>query len=98
MPTWDMRLPKEEILGTQQNGIITHWDDMEKIWEFSFYPLKADPKEHIVVLSEPLLSPKVIKEKMAQIMFENFSTPAMYVAIQSVLSFWQIIWCCPQFW
>lgn len=69
------------------HGIVEDWGAMEKIWHYTFYTdLRVDPAEHPILLTEPPLNPRPNREKMCEIMFETFSVPALYIAMQAVLS------------
>jgi len=69
------------------HGIVTDWEDMERIWQQVFYnDLGIDPSEHPILLTEAPKNPKMNREKTMEIMFESFNFPAMFVSVQAVLS------------
>ena len=80
---------KREILSLRypiERGIITNWDDMEKIWHHTFYnELQVDPTEHPTLLIESCFN-QPNRDKMVEIMFETFNVPATYVTNSGPLS------------
>jgi len=71
-----------------EHGIVNDWNDMEKIWQhvYSKNQLNANSEEHPVLLTEAPLNPRRNREKAAEIFFETFNAPALYISIQAVLS------------
>eukprot|EP00301_Raphidiophrys_heterophryoidea_P027626 c9743_g1_i2.p1 GENE.c9743_g1_i2~~c9743_g1_i2.p1 ORF type:complete len:386 (+),score=97.91 c9743_g1_i2:77-1159(+) len=69
-----------------EHGIVKNWDHMEMLWDSVFAEhLEVDPQEHFVVVTEPPLNPREHKEKLAEIMFEAFCVPGIYVGMQALL-------------
>uniref|UniRef100_A0A0K8SC58 Beta-centractin n=1 Tax=Lygus hesperus TaxID=30085 RepID=A0A0K8SC58_LYGHE len=71
-----------------EHGIVTDWNDMERIWQYVYGndQLQTFSEEHPVLLTEAPLNPKKNREKAAEIFFESFNVPALYVSMQAVLS------------
>ncbi len=70
-----------------QDGIIESWDLMEKFWHQSIYDyLKCDPQEHNFVLTEPPMNPPENRENIAEIFFETFNVPGLYIGVQAVFA------------
>jgi len=64
------------------SGIVTSWEEMEKVWEYCFTnELRVDAAEHKVLLTEAPGNPKANREKMTSLMFETFNVQGLYVAI-----------------
>jgi actin-related protein 3 len=68
-----------------RHGIVENWDHMEKYWQRCIYQyLKCDPEEHYFLLTEPPLNTPENREYTAEIMFETFNVPGLYIAVQAV--------------
>jgi actin-related protein 2 len=75
-------------MGAQmENGIVKKWDDMQHLWDFTFYEkLKIDPAGRKILLTEPPMNPLKNREQMCEVMFERYGFGGVYVAIQAVLA------------
>jgi len=70
-----------------RHGIVDNWDNMEKYWQRCIYEyLNCDPEEHYMLLTEPPMNTPENREYTAEIMFETFNVPGLYIAVQAVLA------------
>lgn len=68
-------------------GQVENWDLMERFMEqVIFKYLRAEPEDHYFLLTEPPLNKPENREYMAEIMFESFNVPGLYIAVQAVLA------------
>lgn len=70
-----------------EEGIVKNWDDMEHLWNYTFYDkLGIDPRENKILLTEPPLNPSNNRKQLVQTMFEKYSFDGVNVSIQAMLS------------
>ncbi|XP_034359778.1 actin-related protein T2 [Arvicanthis niloticus] len=70
-----------------ERGLVTSWDDAEKLWRHLFeWELGVKPNERPVLMTEPSLNPRENREKTVEVMFETFDVPAFYLSDQAVLA------------
>jgi len=76
-----------QISYPMENGIITKWEDMLHLWDYTFTEkLQIDPTGREILLTEPPMNPLSNREKMCEVMFERYGFGGVYVAIQAVLA------------
>ncbi|KAJ8025418.1 Alpha-centractin [Holothuria leucospilota] len=71
-----------------EHGIIKDWNDMERIWHFIYSKdqLQTFSEEHPVLLTEAPLNPRKNRERAAEVFFETFNVPALFISMQAILS------------
>ena len=77
-----------EVSYPMKNGIVTDWEDMERIWSHAFARLNVldDLSERNVLLTEAPMNPKRNRERMCEITFERFRAKGVFVHVQAVLT------------
>lgn len=68
-----------------EHGVMK-WDEMETIWNYTFKTLNVNPVDQPILLAESPRISQESSEKMTQIMFETFETPAFFLGNQASLS------------
>jgi len=70
-----------------RRGEVDNWTHMEKLWQHCIFRyLRTDPEDHYFCLTEPPLNPPENREFTAEVMFETFNIPGLYIGTQAVLA------------
>jgi len=76
-----------DIFYPVRHGQIENWTHMEYFWEQCIFKyLRCEPEDHYFLLTEPPLNAPENREYTAEIMFETFNVPGLYIAVQAVLA------------
>ncbi|EDR13894.1 actin-related protein Arp2 [Laccaria bicolor S238N-H82] len=76
-----------QVTQPMEHGIVKNWEDMKHLWDYTFdEKLKVNTRGRKVLLTEPPMNPKVNRQRMCQVMFEEYGFQGVYVAIQAVLT------------
>uniref|UniRef100_A0A158P990 Actin-related protein 2 n=1 Tax=Angiostrongylus cantonensis TaxID=6313 RepID=A0A158P990_ANGCA len=77
-----------DISYPMENGIVRNWEEMGHVWDYTFGPdkLDIDPKDCKLLLTEPPLNPSNNRERLFQVMFEQYGFNSLHVSVQAVLT------------
>lgn len=76
--------PNANIL---KDGEVQDWNKMEQFWEQCLFKyLRCDPEDHAILLTESPLNSPDNREFTAEIMFETFNVPYLYISSSAVLT------------
>jgi len=70
-----------------KHGQVENWSYMERFWAHCIFKyLRCEPEDHYFLLTEPPLNSPENREYTAEVMFETFNVPGLYIAVQAVLA------------
>jgi hypothetical protein len=76
-----------QVTQPMEHGIVRNWEDMKYLWDYTFdEKLKINPQGRKILLTEPPMNPRANRQRMCQVMFEDYGFSGVYVAIQAVLT------------
>uniref|UniRef100_A0A2K2C453 Actin-related protein 7 n=1 Tax=Populus trichocarpa TaxID=3694 RepID=A0A2K2C453_POPTR len=73
-------------------GHIRNWDAMEDLLQYVLYGGLdwEEGNEGQILFTEPLCTPKAVREQLVQLMFETFNVSGFYASEQAVLSLYAV--------
>nr|AGM32340.1 actin-like protein [Coptotermes formosanus] len=81
------KAPLYTPINIMKAGQCENWDAMEQFWEHCFFRyLRCEPEDHAVPLTEPPLNSPDNRGYTAEIMFETFNVPYLYIGMQAMLA------------
>lgn len=70
-----------------RHGVVEDWEQMEHFWHQSINQyLRVNSEDHNFILTEPPMNTPENRELTAEIMFETFGVPGLYIGVQAVLA------------
>jgi len=83
----NQHLPLYAPVNIMKHGQVDDWTKMEQFWEQCIFKfLRCEPEDHAVLLTEPPLNSPDNREFTAEIMFETFNVPYLYIGMQAMLA------------
>jgi len=81
------RAPNYTPVNIMKHGQVEDWTKMEQFWEQCLFKyLRCEPEDHAVLLTEPPLNSPDNREFTAEVMFETFNVPYLYIGMQAMLA------------
>ncbi|KAG8086742.1 hypothetical protein GUJ93_ZPchr0010g7718 [Zizania palustris] len=83
----EFRRDHMEVISPMKDGTVTDWDIVDNIWNHAFKQrLLINPEEHPMLIAEPSTNTGQQREKAAELMFEKYKVPALFLAKNAVLT------------
>ncbi|KAI4384666.1 hypothetical protein MLD38_002788 [Melastoma candidum] len=88
----DDTLPDEIFVDPIERGFIKDWDAMEDLLHHVLYSGLGWEigNEGQILFTDPLCTPKAVREQLVQLMFETFNISGFYASEQAVLSLYAV--------